>query len=40
VVGRIRKAVLREAQAQPLTFYRQRPTDPGGVRVRGKAHAS
>jgi len=40
VVGRIRKAVLREAQAQPLTFYRQRPTDPGGVRFRGKAHAS
>ncbi len=26
VVGRIRKHVLREAAAQPVTFYRRRPT--------------
>jgi putative protease len=25
VVGRMRKNVLREAKAQPLTFYRTRP---------------
>ena len=25
VVGRLRKNVLRDAKAQPLTFYRTRP---------------
>ena len=25
VVGKIRKSVLREAKAQPVTFYRTRP---------------
>jgi putative protease len=35
VVGRIRRHVLRQAAAEPLTFYRARPALPGGRTARG-----